>query len=202
MKVQVMEDVWEYSNDLLGIDHLFNKVDDLLDDSEYHISYIVVDGMEVYEDFKDYLSEHIGSVMNVQVIVQTIQEMSDNLLISTESYLENALPEVEELYKQFYQGPTQDSWNKLVLLFEGLQWLFHLTELIEKNRPDLEDWEQCVNHIQKLKDSLGGMEEAMKSNDTIFIGDNLFYETLSSLKGFQANVKRIIDHKVVRPDVN
>jgi hypothetical protein len=202
MKVQIMEEVWEYPNDSSEVEGLFTRIDRLLHETDRHLSYLIIDKHEIYDDYQDYISTNIQYISEIEVIVKTIHEVTNDLLLSLEQYLNNALPRTEQLFREFYQGSSQDAWNRFLQLIEGLQWIFHLIHLIGQNRSDLEEWNQSTDAAEQIKALLPELEAAIGANDTILLGDALAYELLPLMRSLYDSIRRIVDRKVVRTNVN
>src|SRR5690606_19853384 len=96
-QVILLEETLRFDNRPEEIEILFQKINEILSDSDYHVSHLLVDGAEVYENFDDYIEEHILNIKTIEVIVKTVKEFIHELLLTAEEYIQRATPEISFL---------------------------------------------------------------------------------------------------------
>lgn len=192
MYIKVLEQTWEYENESLVIDEIFRKLDDFLSVSELHINHMVIDGHPIYEDFQDYILDNIKKIQLIEVKVNTIKQLNDDILITSDEYLSRALPIISELSNDFYRNPTEDTWNEFDNLLEGIQWLFQAFEPSKLFSSVFHNLQMVLTHLF----------EAVEYKDMTLIGDILNYEIIKLLESLHEEVKKIIDNEVVRNDLS
>lgn len=202
MHVQILEQSWEYGNDEAEVDRLFEEIEAFLHQRGLHLSTMRIGPNEIYEDFKDYIVEHIDDIEKVEVVAYTIEEMAHQILLSTEQYLERALPPLQQLPKEFYQGATNDSWDSLAQAADGIHWIYQTVHSIVQAETDSIDRPKYKNIIDKLEGTLPDLIKSVEAKDPVAIADALTYEILPAIKDLYELIKTTIDDKVVRPHVS
>lgn len=95
-------------------EQLFNtiieKVNEAMTEKEKVFSHLIIDGTEVFEDHESYIQTHLGKMMEIQIITRTKQEIINDILQSIHSYLERAIPAIDELVNQSFTEFTDESW--------------------------------------------------------------------------------------------
>lgn len=197
-----MDQTLELSNDPAGIDTLFDKVEQILQEQQVHIGSMKVDGEFVYEDYKDYLLERIPGVKDIEIETLTLQQYFHEVMLSANQYLDRLIPGLTHLSGEFYKNSGTEAWNGLNDVIEGLLWVSQMVHFGTGDKLegiDGAEFEKASEQLnQKVKDLLGAVE----SEDTTLIGDLLQYEVLESLKELKAHIQKTIDNEVVRHDVN
>lgn len=68
MKIYILDKVLEYNNDKSIIEPMFQEIDNILEKSNYFFSHLVIDKLEIYEDYHDYFLDNIRNIREVKVI--------------------------------------------------------------------------------------------------------------------------------------
>lgn len=202
MQVILLEETWQFDNHPAAIEQLFQQVNERLQDSEYHFSHMLIDGTEVYENFDDYIVEHIRAIKTIEIKVNTVKEFAHELLLTTEEYIQRATPEISHVINEFYQGPTQETWDKFSQLLEGIQWIHHMLTSIDQSSYIPNNWEQYLKILASLQMELKNLEEALKHQDYILMADIIQYELLTNMSNLDQEIKTTIDHEGYRNDTN
>jgi hypothetical protein len=190
-----------YSSEVSSIESCLEMVEQTLKANEVYIDYMDIDGVEVYQDFAEYLLEHIQNVKQIDIKVQTLKQLMDESMITMQSYLEGALPEVKRLADEFYQGATKESWGKLNQLLEGLLWISQTIDTVV-TKPVYSDKSVFVEISATLQQELSNLEGALTDSDMVLTGDILKYEVITILDNLLLAVTQTIDNEVVRNDLN
>jgi hypothetical protein len=182
MKIYVLDKVLEYSNNKTEIDKLFSEIDRIISESKYIFSHLEIGGVEIYDGFYEYFLENIKSIQEVKVVVKTFKEFSRDILKTTASYLENAIPEIQILSDEFYKSPTRESWERLADLIEGIKWIMDIFVIVDKSGEienivkSYEIWNQYAKDIYSLRELIDEFEEVLQNEDLVSIADILSYE--------------------------
>lgn len=202
MKIKIVDKVLNYENKLDLIDELFQQINQLLEKENYYFSYLIVDNVEVYNDFETYFSENIKTIENVVVKVSTKKEFQNELFLSIESYLKRAIPEMNVLVESFYQGANNDSWENFSDFVEGVQWIVSAIITIDEvnNHPD--NWNSYLEIISSLEYELGNLHNALENKDEVLIADIIQYEIIPKLQSLEGEITSTIDEEGVRIDIS
>lgn len=182
MKVYILDKILEYDNNKSIVNAMFQEIDNTLERSNYFFSHLVIDDVQVYEDYEGYFLDNIRNIKEVKVISSTLKELANDTMLSTVEYLNRAIPELDILSNEFYKTPTHDSWSKLSDLLEGIAWIMDSFITIDTNArlKDLvssyEEWNLYAKNIYSLQEIIRELEDAMKNQDIVSVADILSYE--------------------------
>ena len=182
MKFYILDKVLDFKNDKNELYYIFNEINHMISDSNRILYCLDIDGKQIYDDYYEYFLENIDQINVVKVITKTSYELARDAIISTRNYVDRAIPEIERLAGDYYRTPTQDSWNNLAQLLEGVQWIMDTFLTIDKNCniekvvKSYETWNLFAKDVYSLKDLVDEFEEVLKNQDYISIADILSYE--------------------------
>jgi hypothetical protein len=204
MQVQILEESWSYGNDQAVVEKLMADIGTFLDQAGLYLSAMKVDTNTIYDDYEDYIIEHIREIECIEVVAHTVKEMTNEVLLSTEQYLERAIPHMQQLAREFYQGPESDSWDNMSQMAEGIQWIHQMVHSVvqagtDSNVMDTSPFKEIIN---QLDGAITGLSEGVEVKDTVAIADALTYELLPAINELYELIKNTIDDKVVRPHVS
>jgi hypothetical protein len=202
MQVQISEESWNYSNDAAEVEKLMGDIQAFLNQTGLYLSAMRVDANEIYEDYQDYIMDHIHEIECIEVVAHTIEEMTNQILLSTEQYLERAIPNMRQLSREFYQGPSADSWDNMSQMVEGLQWIYQMVHSVVQADTGSDERLPFQGVIAQFDDALPGLSDAVEMKDAVAIADAITYELLPVINGLYELIKNTIDDKVVRPNVS
>lgn len=208
MKLHILDKILEYEN---KIDVFYNMVDEIsntVKKSNLVFSHLIIDGVEIYNDFYDYFLDNIKNIEEIIVVTKTIRETSREIIMSTIDYIERAIPEIEKLSNEFYKTPSADSWNKLMDLLEGFKWIMDTFVAIDTNGQlkdivgNYEEWNLYAKDIYSLKELLTEFEEILQNNDFVSTGDILSYEIIPLLEGMKKKLEKVVLEEVEIDDIS
>lgn len=202
MRVQIMENVWEYSNDLACVEEMFARIDAELIDSNLLLSHLIVDDVDVYDDYKSFIANNIGDLKEVRFVVITLVEMVTQILQSAKDYLERAYPELQAIIDQLYQGASSSTWITFGEFLDGLQWIMQTIESLNRLGDETEVWTEYKAVSVKLEEVLIDMQEAVVNVDAVLLADMLHYEVLPVFTNLHELLQHTLRHKVVNKHVN
>lgn len=205
MKINILGKTAEYENTMNNYDKLISDIDDQVNRSNKIFSHLIIDGIEVYDDFYEYFLDNIKNIEEVTVVTKTIKEISQDILVSTIDYIEGAIPEIDMLSTEFYKRPSKNSWEKLADLIEGFKWIIDSFAIIDSNTQlkkivnSYEEWNLYAKDIHSLNELLVDFEEILKNNDLVSIADILSYEIKPLFKSMKEKLEKVVLEEV---DIN
>lgn len=111
-----------------------------------------------------------------------IEQLVNETIDSAFEYVKNGVSAVSFLADEFYAMPDINTWDKLIALFEGIQWLIKslaqidALENLERVIINYAVWNEYVKTVVELGGLMPVLEEAMLKKDNVLIGDILLYE--------------------------
>ncbi|QTN00390.1 hypothetical protein ERJ70_14430 [Sediminibacillus dalangtanensis] len=202
MLVEINERMIELENSLSSIERIIKEIESGVNESELYFSHLIIDGEEIFEDFELRIEEKVTSIRYIKVVMKTVGEFINDLLVSAENYLIRVHPELQILIDEFYQGPTGSSWVKLGQLMEGLQWINQLFEIIKSSKHKPGNWNEYLKAMSTFEKELNALEAAMEAKDQILIADILQFEILEIIPSLKTEVTETIDREGERLNVN
>jgi len=190
MQLKILDQVFTFKNETAALEEIFAKINQFLEDSGLVLSHWRVDDPVVYTDFYNYLKERIDEINLIEVEVRTVAAILQDALLTAEEYLGQALPEIETLAAEFYQGPSGESWERFQQLLDGVDWLNQLVTVIDQNPTKPEEWQDYLAVVERLMNELQNLEEALENQDYVVIGDLLNYEIIPCFQEFRAIIKK------------
>lgn len=165
-------------------------------------SHLRIDEVEVYEDIDIYITDRWDNMQQIEIVVKTEKEFVHELLATSIEYLKGAMPAVETLANQLYQGSNQETWDKLVEFLDGLQWLSNMVDTIHNSKITLTRWPEMIAKFENINSHYPELNRAIESKDLVLVGDILSYEMIPELKAALSELQNIKDHEVVPNDIN
>ncbi|MBB6282005.1 hypothetical protein [Geobacillus subterraneus] len=176
MQLNIFGQTFEYRNDRSELEAMFQKIFCMIAETDRQLSHLVIDGVEVYDDFETYMEERIDSIRTIDVVAVTVEEYIRDVFQTMHSYLMRALPEIERIIDEFYQSPSEDAWMRFEQMLEGIQWIDQaLYWLAEQSKQPLD--RQMLAHIREtLAEQLRQLLQAVEAGDAVLIADLIQYE--------------------------
>jgi hypothetical protein len=202
MRVFILDEIMDLSNEAASINRIFDKIQTLSDNADYHLSHIVVDGFDVYDDYEEYISDQLRTIQEIKIELRTSKQQRDALILDASRYLTNAIPEVTVLANEFYRNPDPNSWLKLDQLFEGLQWFHQVALIYNPNKGNPLENSDLLTSAGAMRGTIDELAEALQSKDIILIADLLQFEIKRQFQDLLVVVGNIIDKEVVRYDLS
>lgn len=141
---------------------------------------IEVDEVEVFEDFAQYLDQHLKEESVIKVMAITYDELLTLLKVEVQNKVEHILQEINQLSTDFYAIENKnDSLETLYNLLEECHELIKISE----DYADLEDGSIFdLEAVRKLSGINYLFYQAVKEKDFIYIADLLHFELISILR--------------------
>ncbi|WP_147512960.1 hypothetical protein [Brevibacillus massiliensis] len=198
MELKIMDRIYVYENNETVLDQLMNDVNQFMHESNSVIVQMDIDGQVVFDDYFEYISDRIGEIRKIEVISQSVEEFTNEVLMTANEYLERSLPLISLLSDEFYQGPKQETWEQFEQLIEGLQWMEQTVQYVSNNKPSCEQWQETFRWSTELAE----LEQAVIQQDAVLIGDILRYEILTRLEMLKKELEQEIHNGVINHDLN
>lgn len=202
MKIHILDKILEYENHIDILDDTFKQINETVTSSNLVFSHLIIDGVEIYDDYYDYFLDNIRNIEEVKVVTKTIKELSQEIILSTIDYLERAIPEIEILSNEFYKAPAKESWDKLADLIEGIKWIMDTFVAIDSN-PELKNivnsyqgWNLYAKDMYSLQELMMDFEEILGNNDFVSTADILSYEIAPLFKEMKGKLEKLILEEV------
>lgn len=202
MKLTFFEQTIEVENTMAKVDQAFASVNEKLAEGDYVFSHLMIDGQPFYNEFEEYIAENVASIQEIEVVVKTTKEMINEILLSTESYLQGALPEIEKLVDEFYNNPTEQTWVKYEQLLEGIHWIVSAISAVDQTKHEIENWNEYLTKVASLQNELQGLSEAMENQDYVLLADIIQYEIMPILEAIKNEATTTIDNQGERPNLS
>lgn len=199
MRIRLQQEVWEIENSPQNVPEILQSIEEALVKGNWQLSHLIIEGETVSNNFADYLSEHINSIREIEVVVLNLREVVQDTIVSTEQYLTRALPLITELAEAFYQKADNSAWSSLTDLIEGLQWLIktmaqidslpHLNNLLKKDHQAWNEYVQVATQLNNIVPELGA---AIENKDSVLLADLLIYELTPIFSGMQEKLQSLV----------
>ena len=185
----------DINNDESAIATILKMVDDIIQEEATVFSHLVVDGIEIYDNHEAYLEREISNILEVRVVSSSKKEMIWNTMLSINDYLDRAVPALQDLIEKSYGGFTNETWEGINQLAEGMQWILQFRTFTNGYNEKPANWHEveesiisCENHFKQL---ITGIE----TQDTILISDILLYEIVPAYEELNKNLAKSLENK-------
>ncbi|MEJ8544103.1 hypothetical protein [Brevibacillus borstelensis] len=192
MEAWIAEKLFVYENDESGIEQLFVDIDVFLEKSDSFLDAVIVDGTEVLENHEEYILSHINDIKRIDILLKSNKQFIRELHASIDEYVTRALPELDKLATEFYQGTTADTWGKVGQLMEALAWIHQTLQFIVWKAPSF----KTVYSDFSLEEELSMFEQALKEKDYVLAGDIIQYDIITKIHKLQVASKNALDEEV------
>ncbi|TFZ41049.1 hypothetical protein E4100_02840 [Soehngenia longivitae] len=169
-------------------EEIIEKIADILTDEMEKTNKVIksleIDGLELYQDYFEYILDNINYIESINAKLITYKELVGETLVGTIDYLQGAAEEIVPLSEAFYAEPTKESWDDFSDLLEGINWIISVFNLIDNDKtlietlPSYEIWNLYAKDILTLNELIPQMNDALNSKDNTLLADLMMYEIL------------------------
>lgn len=198
MRLFLGDEVMEFPNNKAGIDNMLKVIEEkAFSSQDKYFSHLIIDGVEVYDNFVEYMEDNISNIRDVSIGFLTITEYIKEILDSTSLYLERAIPAIEELAEKFYHEADADSWQQVDNLLEGIGWLIETFNMIDSLPSladifaDYEKWNLYSKAVRELQEVTTNLEEPLELADYVSVADIMLYEIKPALESMRSNIPTV-----------
>ncbi|MGD6940730.1 hypothetical protein ACQCT6_01665 [Cytobacillus gottheilii] len=195
MKLFAMNMEFTFENSEIGTTKLIEKINELIVDSDQFFSHLNIDGIEIYSEHIDYILDNIAEIKEITLKLSTVEEFVSNLLVSLYDYTNGGIPEIKKMVEELYQDPTDQTWETLTLLLEGIGWIYQTVKSIDGIEHNIVGWEEVLKSIATFDTELPNLMEAMENKDSTLIADIILYEILPQFEIINAETERNFEVK-------
>lgn len=195
MKLHLQNQSHVFENSDNGIQKLIEFINEALSNENLFFSHLVIDGQDIYENHEVYMAENINVIKEVKVVTNTIEEFVNNLVVTLNDYTARGIPEIEKLINDFYQTPTEESWNTLNQLLEGIDWIYRSIKSIDMTKHSIAGWDEFIKSTASFETELPNLLNAITNRDLILIADIIQYEILPQFQIINAETEKNFEVK-------
>ena len=194
MHLVIGEEFTEFDNNEASIEQIMKTIEEKAASSEQIFSHLVIDEVEVFDDYVEYMYENLATIKVIQAQFMTLREFMQGILLSASEYLERAIPAVEQLAASVYSSVDTDAWQQIDHLIEGVQWLQQSFDTMDSlpnlaNRlSDYEQWNLYSQALRELVESVASLGEPLKFADHVSVSDIMLYEVKPALEKLHINL--------------
>lgn len=189
MKIKILDDIFEIKNERDKIDKALAEINQFISSSNLQLEGMKINGVEIRKDYYDYIIDNLDSIEIIEMDVKTLKEVMDDLLKSTESYLERAIPELELLVDGIYKDFNKEVWNKFIELFDGLDSIINILDTISKNNQLYDNVDRYILIKEKLSVVIKNLSRAFEIGDRVWISDIIIHEIKLVLEDLYRQIK-------------
>jgi hypothetical protein len=188
------EEFTEFDNNEASIEQIIKTIEEKAAFAEQIFSHLVIDEVEVFDDYVEYMYENLATIKVIQAQFMTLREFMQGILLSTSEYLDRAIPAVEQLAAAVYSSVDADAWQQIDQLIEGVQWLQQSFDTMDTlpnlaNRlSDYEQWNLYSQALRELLDAVASLGEPLQFGDHVSVSDILLYEIKPILERLRTNL--------------
>jgi len=182
IKVEVLDRVFQYDSSEQGAEDIIQSVADIIAQSGLILDCMDIDGNRIYMEYDEYIRENIGSIRDIYVRLVTEDEFVMDIIQTTYSYIQGALPGIQPIIDSLYTG-NKDAGHidNLGDLTEGISWIFSVNREIIEKYPGNKFLSSSLGlnyeeNIQRLEEAFNELKAAIMNMDYILIADILNYE--------------------------
>lgn len=200
MKIIFMDEEVYSGDDKAAIPEILHMVSESISSKGLQFSHLLVDGVEIFENPDEFLLTATNEVERVKIVVTTVNELLADAFISLQGYLTRSIPEISKLSEEFYQNPSDSTWDRLGQLFEGLQWMGQIFSFITKNDSLANYADFAYKHLN-FHSEIQVISEAVDQKDINLLGDVLSYDFIPRFTSIQKELEQFFLYEVPK-DVN
>ena len=182
MQIMLDEELIEIENNDSGLEKLLQIIEQKAIASELIFSHLVIDGVEIYEDFADYLQANFQNLKDIHLEFLPLQQFLQDILQSTGQYLDGVIATIDNLASAVYNQVDSETWQQIDFLLEGIQWLGETFRVMDSlpNLADMlkdyEQWNLYARDLQELEVVTASLSEPLQFADHVTVGDIMLYE--------------------------
>lgn len=178
MHVTISNIKFEVENTPVGVEEMFERIDDSMKEFEVYFSHLVVDGTEVDDIPRDYVEQNLEGIRDVEVFFFTAEQYLQQVMGIMDAFLEKALPVLKEVADEFYGKPSDETWSKLDGSIKGISTLLGIINSMV-SMPELTGrTERFATLGEAIGLHLENFKSAAQLNDHTLMADIIHYEII------------------------
>lgn len=198
MKVFILDKEFELENKIESVEKIFDRIKDVLEETEYNFSYFIADGEEIHNEFEIYLEDNIKSISELRVVMLSTKDIVLENLVTIDEYLDRAIPIINDLADSFNRGADADDWNHISELFEGIGFILYTLESIDtmQNTDEIVSnysvWNEYVSEVKSLEEMLKKLNTAVEDKNETLISELLTLQIIPAFKGMKEKLDVLV----------
>lgn len=182
MKIKILDNIFEIENEKSKINEALTEINQFISSLNLQLEGMKINGVEMHKDYYDYIIGNLDSIEIIEVNVKTLKETMDDLLKSTQDYLERAIPELELLVDDIYKDFNKEVWEKFIEFFDGLDSIINILDAISKDNQLYDNVDKYILIKEALSVGIKNLSTALEICDRVWISDIMIYEIKSIFK--------------------
>lgn len=165
MKIYILDREYEFDNNKDYIEDIVKTIYRDSNKKGYSFAYVVIDGIDIYSNFREYIESNIKSIRTIKVVSMTFREMTLNSIVSIKDYIEEEKINIPMLIKAFRNGSEEESLRGLDIFLEGMSWIveyFNNIDNVQNLNHIISDyyvWNEYARDIYILGDIIEKLED-------------------------------------------
>lgn len=176
MKIYILDREYEFDNEEKELEEIITTIYRESNKSGRNLAYAVIDGKDVYGNFRDYIEKRINSIKSIKVVTMTFREMIRNSIISIKDYIEEEKENINFIARNFDEGPDEEVIADLDELLEGIGWMIEYFQRVDSTQnlnhviPDYYIWNEYAQDVYRLGQVINDLEEVIMKEDEYQVG--------------------------------
>lgn len=198
MQIKLLDQVFECYNQISALESVFEEINQVLIETNQNLKCFEIDGIELYEEYDQYIVDHIEDIQTIVIKVKTLKELVDDTFLLIKDYVTRGVPEIDTLADEFYHDVNQETWNKFTHLLDGLHFVINSLSSVSENQDCYYNASQFIVVHNNLLKQIVMLQEAMESQDRVRLCDVLIYEIIPSFTALQYEINKNIQYGQVQ----
>ncbi|WP_233879539.1 hypothetical protein [Virgibacillus halodenitrificans] len=202
MQLIYKDEQYEVGNNEAALNMILEKINEAINEEDVVFSHLLIDRQEVYENHEAYILDHLTEIMEIEIVTKSTRKMIVETMVSINEYLERAIPALHKLIENSYDGFTNETWEGINQLGEGMQWITQFVTFTKAASQHPASWTEIEKAFQESQDSFSKLVSAMEDKDTVLISDILAYEVVPAYEDLEGHLKSSLQDRESFTHVN
>lgn len=197
MQITIGQSKYDFDEKSKKPEELFILINEILFSKELIFNYLVIDGNEIKDKQEEYILDNYSEIRSIEIIAFTGDQYIKNLWSTMSIYLNDIIPEVDSLSKEFYINKDNKVWENILGLFDVADQIIgsfnQASSVISSEKAVIDEhvWKEYMTLIEKLNMEIMSLAKPMEQKDTIMIGDILKWKICPTMNLIQ---KKLIEY--------
>jgi hypothetical protein len=161
-----------------GLDEMLSRMDQTMVDFHIYFSHLIIDGNVVTDDPKSFLEKHLNSIQDIEVCFIDAGQYLIKIIDILQTFLDKALPAIEEIAQEFYMKPSADTWERFNIALDGMKNLIGFVQNVMNDSALASKLHEISSLGASFYNDLAKLLDAAERGDNTLIADILIYEIL------------------------
>lgn len=165
MKIYILGREYEFDNNKDYIEDIVKVIYRDSNKKGYSFAYVVIDGVDIYSNFREYIESNIKNIRTIKVVSMTFREMTLNSIVSIKDYIEEEKMNIPMLIKALRNESEEESLRGLDIFLEGMSWIIEYFNSIDNVHnlnhiiTDYYVWNEYARDIYVLGEIVENLED-------------------------------------------